>query len=331
MTSPALDYFTENLPRRPYHTDELVCGLRIDKVAKAVFARYIQHNPPHAMYWLVFDVDRMGAAIDWSDVNAPAPNITVKNLANGHAHLFYGLTTAVRTAPDGSIKALKYAAAIELGLRDRLQSDIGYAGLISKNPLNKHWQVHEWRSELYSLDELADYVTFEPSERTDAPRIDSEYGLGRNCHLFDKTRRWAYKAIRQGWPDFVQWKDAVIQRVEMYNVQLPVPLCQRECACIGNSIAKWTHKRFTESGFEQYVADTHTPEIQAERGRRGGKKNRSEVQATKGRKGGIAKGEANSSKREQALQMLAHGITQKTVAEQLGITTRTLRNWKSGK
>ena len=174
MTSPALDYFAENLPHRPYHADELVCGLRIDKVAKAVFARYIQHNPPHAMYWLVFDVDRMGAAIDWSDVNAPAPNITVKNLANGHAHLFYGLTTAVRTAPDGSIKALKYAAAIELGLRDRLQSDIGYAGLISKNPLNKHWQVHEWRSELYSLDELADYVTFEPSERTDAPRIDSD-------------------------------------------------------------------------------------------------------------------------------------------------------------
>ena len=84
----------------------------------------------------------------------------------------------------------------------------------------------------------------------------------------------------------MQWKEAVIQRVEMYNVQLPVPLCQRECACIGNSIAKWTHKRFTESGFEQYVADTHTPEIQAERGRRGGKKNRSEVQATKGSIGG---------------------------------------------
>ncbi|MGK3295920.1 replication initiation protein, partial [Escherichia coli] len=42
-------------------------------------ARYIQQNQPHAQFWLVFDVDREGAAIDWSDRNAPAPNITVKN------------------------------------------------------------------------------------------------------------------------------------------------------------------------------------------------------------------------------------------------------------
>lgn len=112
--------------------------------------------------------------------------------------------------------------------------------------------------------------------------IDFSYGLGRNCWLFNLTRIWSYTAIRQGWPDFPQWKEAVIQRVEMYNVQLSVPLSHKECVCIGSSIAKWTHKRFTEAGFEQYVADTHTSEIQARRGR----KNRSEVQAAKGRKGG---------------------------------------------
>ena len=58
MISPAIDYFAANLPYRPYHANELLYGLRIDKAAKAVLARYIQHNPPHAMYWLVFDVDR---------------------------------------------------------------------------------------------------------------------------------------------------------------------------------------------------------------------------------------------------------------------------------
>ncbi|HBB2247469.1 TPA: plasmid replication protein, partial [Escherichia coli] len=95
MISPAIDYFAANLPYRPYHANELLYGLRIDKAAKAVLARYIQHNPPHAMYWLVFDVDRPIAAIDWNDLNAPTPNFTVKNPVNGHAHLFYGLKTAV--------------------------------------------------------------------------------------------------------------------------------------------------------------------------------------------------------------------------------------------
>lgn len=31
------------------------------------------------MFWLGFDVDRIGAAIDWSDRNAPAPTLTITN------------------------------------------------------------------------------------------------------------------------------------------------------------------------------------------------------------------------------------------------------------
>ncbi|MCV5348733.1 replication initiation protein, partial [Escherichia coli] len=85
--SAALQSFEENLPHRPYHTDDLAFGLRISGKGRALLARYIQQNQPHAQFWLVFDVDREGAAIDWSDLNAPAPNITVKNPVNGHAHL----------------------------------------------------------------------------------------------------------------------------------------------------------------------------------------------------------------------------------------------------
>ncbi|MGK3296044.1 hypothetical protein ACSLNR_30290, partial [Escherichia coli] len=68
-------------------------------------------------------------------------------------------------------------------------------------------------------------------------KIVADYGLGRNCILFDKTRKWAYRAIRQGWPAFSQWLEAVIQRVEMYNASLPVPLSLAECRAIGKSIA----------------------------------------------------------------------------------------------
>ncbi len=100
--------------------------------ARASCTVYPQNNQPHAQFWLVFDVDREGAAIDWSDRNAPAPNITVKNRVNGHAHLLYALNIAVRTAPDASVKALKYAAAVERSLCEKTCADVNYSGLIAK-------------------------------------------------------------------------------------------------------------------------------------------------------------------------------------------------------
>ena len=270
--SAALQYFEENLPHRPYHTDDLAFGLRISGKGRALLARYIQQNQPHAQFWLVFDVDREGAAIDWSDRNAPAPNITVKNPVNGHAHLLYALNIAVRTAPDASVKALKYAAAVERSLCEKLCADVNYSGLICKNPFHLEWLVMEWREEAYTLDELADYLDLSTSARRS---IDKHYGMGRNCHLFEMTRKWAYRAIRQGWPAFSQWLDAVIQRVEMYNASLPVPLSPPECRAIGKSIAKYTYRKFSPEGFSA---------VQAARGRKGGNANSSENQAIKGQK-----------------------------------------------
>ena len=145
---------------------------------------------------------------------------------NGHAHLLYALNIAVRTAPDSSVKALKYAAAIERSLCEKLCADVNYSGLICKNPFHLEWQVMEWREEAYTLDELADYLDLSASARRS---IDKHYGMGRNCHLFEMTRKWAYRAIRQGWPEFSQWLDA-----------------------------KYTHRNFTPETFAQYVADTHT-------------------------------------------------------------------------
>lgn len=55
---------------------------------------------------------------------------------NGHAHLLYALNIAVRTAPDASVKALKYAAAVERSLCEKLCADVNYSGLICKNPFH---------------------------------------------------------------------------------------------------------------------------------------------------------------------------------------------------
>lgn len=269
MSNVALKLFNDRLPHKPYFTDELQCGLRIAGKERAILAKYIQFNQPHAQFWLCFDVDRQGAAIDWSDRDAPAPTLTIMNKANGHAHLLYALKTAIRTAPDGKIKPLKYAAAVESALREKLGADMGYSGLICKNPNHDSWQIAIWQPELYTLDWLADSLDLKSANDRN---ILPDYGLGRNCTLFDKTRKWAYRAIRQGWPEDDQWVNACYERASAYNLQFSSPLDNNEVIGISKSIAKWTKKHFKRESFSEFVYMTHLPEIQAKRGRIGGKK-----------------------------------------------------------
>ena len=263
MSNAALELFNDRLPNKPYFSDDLYFGVRIAGKERAILAKYIQFNQPHAMYWLGFDVDRVGAAIDWSDRNAPAPTLTITNPENGHAHLLYALKTSIRTAPDGKMKPLRYAAAVENALRKKLGADTGYSGLICKNPNHSHWKIAVWQPELYTLDWLADSLDLNASNEKE---IVADYGLGRNCTLFDKTRKWAYRAIRQGWPEYNQWLEACYERTNAYNLQLVSPLEENEVIGIAKSIARWTHKKFSESAFNLYVETTHSSKIQSIRG-----------------------------------------------------------------
>nr|WP_015060319.1 replication initiation protein [Rahnella sp. WMR66]CAZ68178.2 RepA protein [Rahnella sp. WMR66] len=272
MTKPALDLFNERLPHKPYFSDDLHFGVRIAGKERAILAKYIQFNQPHAMFWLGFDVDRLGAAIDWSDRNAPAPTLTITNPENGHAHLLYALKTSIRTAPDGKMKPLKYAAAVENALRKKLDADVGYSGLICKNPNHGYWKIAVWQPELYTLDWLADSLDLNAANDKE---IVADYGLGRNCTLFDKTRKWAYRAIRQGWPEYEQWLQACYERSSAYNLQFAMPLDESEVFGVARSIAKWTSKNFSESDFIKYVVNTHISSIQSKRGKKskgGGRK-----------------------------------------------------------
>lgn len=252
--------FEEHLPDKPYFTDNTLLGLQIRKKTEALKARYIQANGPTHLYWLVFDVDLCGAALHWDHVGAPAPNITVKNPENGHAHLIYGLVVPVRTAPDGKSTPLRYAASIENALREKLGADPGYSGLICKNPLHSHWQVMVWETHLYTLDWLADYLDLSPY--ADKRKRLPEYGLGRNCTLFERLRLWSYRAIRQGWPEYEQWLRAVEQRASGYNAQFEMPLQANEVRHTAKSVGRWVYKEFSPEGFSLW---------QSKQGRKGGK------------------------------------------------------------
>lgn len=252
-----LEFFEDHLPLKPYHTEDLALGLKIRKKAEALKSRYVQPNGPTHRYWLVFDIDRPDAGLYWDQVNAPPPNIVAINPENGHGHVFYALETPVRTAPDGSLSALKFAAAVEAGLREKLAADPGYSALIAKNPTHKHWFVCSWENHLYTLDELTSYIDLPEKP----PKRENCAGLGRNCDLFDRLRKWAYRAVRQGWPDYDRWHEAVLTRAQGLNTYAE-PLQHSEIKATAKSVARYTHRKFSPEGFSAW---------QAHQGRKGGK------------------------------------------------------------
>ncbi|MCX2525590.1 replication initiation protein [Larsenimonas rhizosphaerae] len=278
--------FRDRLPKKPYHTDDFGTGVRIRDVALAIQARYIQPNGPTHRYWLVYDVDRSGAVLDWYDRNAPPPTIVAQNPENGHAHLIYGLEVPIRTAPDGKPGPLRYAAAIDCALSAVLESDRGYSGLICKNPLNGFWRVSEWAPQLYSLSDLDSWLDLTPY--SDKRKRLPDYGLGRNCNLFDRLRHWAYRAIRQGWPDYDRWFEAVHQRAQAYNLDFPEPLDANEVRHTAKSVAKWTHQNFSAESFNA-------------------------LQIARGRKGGVASGQSRRKGSEAELRpWVSLGISRRT-------------------
>jgi hypothetical protein len=304
-----LALFEQRLPKKPYHTDEFATGLAIARAQNALKSRYIQANGPTHKYWLIFDVDSPDAALGWYDLGAPAPNIVATNRENGHAHLIYGLEISIRTAPDGRSAPLRYAAAIENALREKLGADIGYAGLICKNPLHPHWQVSTWEQNLYDLDWLADYLDL--SAYGGRQRLP-DYGLGRNCNLFDYLSKWAYKAIRQGWPSYEQWFEACFTRSQGYNVRsFKEPLPLSEVKATAKSVARWTHKNFSATGFSEW---------QAKQGAKGGKIG-----------GKLSKGGGRPSKAKDHLQAVlelkAQGYTNRDIAEELGIGSASVSRY----
>lgn len=256
------------LPRRPYCTDDLSAGLRIRSLEQALTQPYIQINPPHLRVWSIHDCDYRGAALAWEDADLPPPSWTTVNRANGHAHLVWGLAAPVLVdslhAREG---AMRYLAAVEACMRERLHADAGYSGLITKNPVHPLWYTLRGPIMGYELGELAEWLPELDKYRPKRGRVE-EVGLGRNVTVFDRTRPWAYSTIREYWGGGLSaWNaylSAVYDRALDYN-DFYYPLTEREVWHIARSIARWVWRNFTPSTFAVYVAATHTSDRQRAR------------------------------------------------------------------
>lgn len=293
-------------PRRPYCTDDFSTGLKIRSLEQALSKRYIQANPPRLRVWSMFDVDRPGAAVAWEDADLPPPTWISQNRSNGHAHLVWGLSAPVlvdgleaRRAP------MRYLAGVESLMRERLQADPGFGGLITKNPRHPEWRTLRGPVLGYELRELAEHLP--GLERHMPKRRPETVGLGRNVETFDHVRRWAYRAVRQyrlagGLAAWNAWIAACSDQALTRNAEFPVPMDPRECWWIARSVAKWTWQRMTLEGFLAW-------------------------QAAQGRKGGLAKGRAYDQARATARLQRAAGRPVAAIAAELGVAEFTVRRW----
>lgn len=308
MPNNILNTFKNNLPQKPYCTDDLNFGLKIRPAETAITKRYLQYNKPTDLRWFVYDIDRPTGHFDWYDIpHCPAPNISVMNKENGHAHLFYGLEVPVHLQTTAKKNPIRFASAIDVALIKTLNADEAYSELISKNPLNDFWETKVWRNSSYDLSELADNLDLEKYK--DARKRLPEIGLGRNCNLFDLTRFFAYREIRKPIENYLfdecYSEEDFISRCICYaqkHNEFKTPLPQREILSIGKSVGKWVYRNMSPAGFLEWAENRRKKSVEVRQ-------------------------ELSDEKRRTAQALLALGYKKKEIASMLKISERQLRRF----
>ena len=309
-TSNFRSIFYQNLPNKPFCTDELGSGLIIRQKKTAIQMPYIQHNPPCFISSLVFDVDTYDAYFSWFDANLPMPNWIAKNRLNGHAHVGYMLATPVCTTHNAKQKIIKYTAKIQQAYSLALGADQGYSGLITKNPCNNAWENHIFDVQPYELGYLADFVELQEL-KTDLKEVS---GLGRNCAMFDTVRKWAYKAIRAHRGGIYNtWFDEVIKHCLSANEAFLEPLPYSEVKSTAKSIATYCWKKDAYC-YQEFI------DRQSRKGAIGGKRSCSS-------NGGKARSKKYEELRRKCFELKNKGMKNTEISISLSVSRATIINW----
>jgi hypothetical protein len=263
---------TSWLPRRPLATDDLDRGCWRQSRGDALERRYLEHSPQALLSMLVIDVDHDDALLRALEEprTHPMPSWIAES-PSGRGHVGWVLRTPVVRTDAGRPKPLAFAAKVEEGLRRSLDGDVGYAGLLTKNPTHADW-VTTWGTEqLYDLSDLAEGLG-ELMPRSLPRRTVESSGLGRNVALFNRVRMWAYRACRR-YDSRTEWEEVAGAYALAVNEEFPVPLGAAEVGHVARSVARWTWRNgFRAEGFQA---------VQARRGAQGGRANTPAQQAAK--------------------------------------------------
>lgn len=259
------DYSLQNFNDRLHHTllcsSNLEFGTMFRKKKLALKHDYIQFNDLFIKF-LVLDIDRPSSAMDWSDLNLPAPHFVVMNPQNTHCHYIYALSLPICRTDNARLKPLEYFAKIQQAYTEVLKADPAFVGLLTKNPNSQTWRVTQWANYPYTLEYLADFVEL-PKKLLKREVI----GEGRNVYLFNAIREFAYKEVLfyklngATQSDFYAVLMAKIERMNVFSNSEGVGF--NELKNIAKSVSKWVWRNFSVQAFIN---------IQSQRGKSSAKK-----------------------------------------------------------
>ncbi len=233
------------MPDKPYCSNDLSSGLIVRPKDQALKHKYIQHNPPKQVQAIVIDIDHDYSFQAAEEGNVQLPSLMVTNPENGHGHAVYLLKNMVTVSAAARMKPQRWLAGLERAYTRRLGGDIGYTGLISRNPL-----IHPIldSSRIYDMSELDAPLDFEDK----APYRESnlEHGTGRNCTMFDLVRVWAYKKVLL-YVSETEFYNDVLRKCREVNGSFNHPLSDSEPRATAKSITKWTWRNRFNFGHEK--------------------------------------------------------------------------------
>ena len=230
--------------------------------ARMAWRRYqeIELRTPNSFPALIFDVDTLPLdylSIAFS-VTVRPPNWIVSNPETGHAHIVYCLARPVLHGERVRQRPLRWWQRIAEFYRMTYRADLGYAGVLTHNPVHAKWETTWWCKEPWTLPELAEVIP--RGWRIPAKPTTPE---GRNVTLFQAAMRWFGRP--SNWDastdlgDVHAWIGA--RNVEWFDV----PLGGQECYWMAKSVCKISRKNLASGQTQRNLS-----RIQAAKGRRSG-------------------------------------------------------------
>ena len=311
------------LPHYPLAADVLSHGIYPTERDRALTMRFIQANPRALQNLLVVDIDHVdGALRALEDSVGLVPNLITENPSNGHCHAVWALREPVTTTEVAHRKPMYLAASVIEGLRRKTDGDLGYSGLMTKNPLSESWVPWWGPQDLYSLNDLRTALgpEFMPKFgwwRGKRGKRGEQTGLGRNCSLFEDLRLRAYRLVRHYWFDSGGLYDALLAETLAANAEFADPLPESEAIGIARSIHRWitTESRIWADGPLVYEANFSA--IQSVRGKRSGEKRAAAAERTRERLVEI---------QQQQILTGSEALTMRQIAEAAGVSLRTAKH-----
>ena len=314
-------------------TGERPTWLHKDEPDFADFA-YLKTATDFKVGTLIIDIDKPIAdhieALIYGSLNAPIPNLIIKNRANKHVQLVYCLKNWVcidvrNTKGNYSAKAHSLYKALKRHLNAIFGGDDAYHNFIAKNPYSEQWDVVGMRSTSYEMYELARISELEVKSTTFIERLQSKQtdkalkqasdratvGSGeRNNFLFNTVRVRAYALYNKHSKNWTrqQFENCINDFAQELNQTKCSPALEiSEVATICHSIVSFCYGSFGEH--QKYT-----------------KSEISEIASKCGRKGGKAKGYKYAQQRQQARKLAKQGKKAKDIAQITGLSIRAVYN-----